>query len=95
MYSIGFIINHFFVSFYQKQLLHALLKPVKNVYIRKKKERLRQTMSISQQRTDSVAKYDARPQSGGGLDTEESSRQNHQRNQQVVGTRGIHFFRVK
>lgn len=59
MYSIGFIINNFFVSFYQKQLLHALLKPVKNVYIRKKKERLRQTMSIPQQRTDSVGKYDA------------------------------------
>jgi len=59
MYSLGFIIYHFFVSFYQKQLLHALLKPVKNVYIREKKERLWQTMSIQQQRTDSVAKYDA------------------------------------
>jgi len=65
MYSIGFIINIFFVLFYQKQLLHALLKPVKNVYIRKKKERLWQTMSIPQQWTDSVDKYDARHQFGG------------------------------
>jgi len=92
MYSIGFTINNLFVLFFQNRLLHALLKPVKNVYVRKKKEWLWQTMPIPQQRTDGVDKYDARPQSGGRLDTEESGWQDHQRNQQVVGTRCIHFF---
>jgi len=71
--------------------LRAVLETVENVYVREKKERLWQTMSIPQHRTDSIDEHDARPHFGGRLDTEESGGQDHKRNEQVVGTRGIHF----
>jgi len=52
-------------------------------------------MSIPQLRSDNIDEHDARPRLGGRLDTEESGGQDHKRNEQVVGTRGIHIFPSK
>lgn len=48
-------------------------------------------MSIPQLWADNIDEHDARPHFGGRLDTEKSGGQDDKRNEQVVGTRGIHF----